>query len=188
MSAESDPLKPVTVTAPPEEEEALCSQVCRVQASGVLGEARLRRLFDYLAEKSLAGQSPKEIAIAMDVFGKGSDFDVSQDALVRVYIHKLRKALDEYYASSGGGSGPALHIPRGEYRLKVSAKAPDRTSDQNPDGNPEVLVPPIPPKGRAFQVLRTAALLGAALILGAFAMWLWTPRSDLDRVDRKSVV
>jgi len=57
-------------------------------------------LFDYLAEKSLAGQSPKEIAIAIDVFAKTADFDVSQDAPVRVYIHKLRKALDDFYASS----------------------------------------------------------------------------------------
>ena len=68
MSAEHDPFKPVTAALPPEDTEALRSEVNRVQASGVLGEARLRRMFDYLAERSLAGQSPKEIAIAMDVF------------------------------------------------------------------------------------------------------------------------
>ena len=85
----------------------------RVQASGVLGEARLRALFDYLAGKTLDGQSPKEIAIAIDVFGKTSEFDVSQDALVRVYIHKLRKAL----------AGTELLIPRGEYRLKLKGSA-----------------------------------------------------------------
>src|ERR1700723_2112331 len=93
------------------DDAVLRQEVERIQQSGVLGEARLRRLFDYLAEKSLAGQSPKEIAIAVDVFGKNSDFDVSQDALVRVYIHKLRKALDEYYASSGNASSSELHIP-----------------------------------------------------------------------------
>src|SRR6204780_5011289 len=118
-----DPFKSVTVISPAEDADALRQEVNRVQASGVLGEARLRRMFDYLAEKSLAGQSPKEIAIAMDVFGKSPDFDVSQDALVRVYIHKLRKALDEYYASSSNAGVAELHIPRGEYRLKVSAKA-----------------------------------------------------------------
>jgi hypothetical protein len=131
-------------------------------------------MFDYLAEKSLAGQSPKEIAIAMDVFGKSSDFDVSQDALVRVYIHKLRKALDEYYAASGHASSAELHIPRGEYRLKVSAKAPDKI--------PEVLIPDTPRTPRRWARLSTAALLGAAVMVGALATWLFAPRSDLERV------
>jgi hypothetical protein len=177
MSAENDPFKPVTVASPAEDTEALRSEVNRVQASGVLGEARLRRMFDYLAEKSLAGQSPKEMAIAVDVFGKSSDFDVSQDALVRVYIHKLRKALDEYYASPGNASSAELHIPRGEYRLRVSAKAPAKDANKAPD----VLIPATPQRGRRFWGLSAAALLGAAL-LGAFAMWLWAPRSDLERV------
>jgi hypothetical protein len=174
MAAEYDPFKPVTVISPDEDAHALRLEVNRVQASGVLGEARLRRMFDYLAERSLAGQSPKEIAIAMDVFGKSSDFDVSQDALVRVYIHKLRKALDEYYGSTSSAGSGELHIPRGEYRLRVSAKAPDKTSN--------VLVPALPQNRRRWAALGAAALLGAAVLGGAFATWLLTPRSDLDRV------
>jgi hypothetical protein len=174
MAAEYDPFKPVTVISPDEDADALRLEVNRVQASGVLGEARLRRMFDYLAERSLAGQSPKEIAIAMDVFGKSSDFDVSQDALVRVYIHKLRKALDEYYGSTSSAGSRELHIPRGEYRLRVSAKAPDKTSN--------VLVPALPQNRRRWAALGAAALLGAAVLGGAFATWLLTPRSDLDRV------
>jgi hypothetical protein len=173
MSAEYDPFKAFTAGSAADDADAMRSEVNRVQLSGALGEARLRRMFDYLAEKSLAGQSPKEIAIAMDVFGKSPEFDVSQDALVRVYIHKLRKALDEYYASASNGSAE-LHIPRGEYRLKVSAKAPDKA--------PDVLVRAAPPRGRRLRILSTAALLGVAVILGAFVMWLWTPGSDLERV------
>jgi hypothetical protein len=103
--------------------EALRQEAERVQASGALGESRLRRLFDYLVENSLAGQSPKEVAIAIDVFGKTSDFDAAQDALVRVYIHKLRKALDEFY-SSRGEPGARLHLPRGDYRLQLSTPPP----------------------------------------------------------------
>src|SRR5271154_4295889 len=94
----------------------------RIQLTGALGESRVRRLFDYLLVTSLAGQSPKEIAIAMDVFGKGADFDVGNDALVRVYIHKLRKALDEFYSSSNAEDGQIIHIPRGEYRLRLNSK------------------------------------------------------------------
>src|SRR5277367_5877306 len=102
----------------------LSSQAERLQNSGILGEARLRKLFDYLLGCTLEGRSPKEITIAMEAFGRGADFDVSQDALVRVYVHKLRRALADFYAASGNDGGPALQIPKGEYRLRViSAKA-----------------------------------------------------------------
>jgi hypothetical protein len=153
---------------------SLRQEIERIQLSGALGEARLRRLFDHLAEKSLAGQSPKEIAIAVDVFGKNSDFDVSQDALVRVYIHKLRKALEDFY--SGAREGVAeLHIPRGEYRLKVSAR------------NAAPTVRPTPIKLERRQTLGAAAVLGAtvlgaALLMGAVIAWRWAPPSDLERV------
>ena len=156
---------------------ALAKEGQRVQSSGVLGEARLRQLFDYLVASSLAGQSPKEIAIAIDVFGKGADFDVSQDALVRVYIHKLRKALDDFYASAGGtADGRSLRIPRGEYRLKLSAPVPVPASAS------------ASARGRriAFTRRPRVALLGAlglfALAIGFGVLWLKTPHSDLARV------
>src|SRR6202034_2413264 len=171
MSAEHDPFKPVTAALPPEDTEALRSEVNRVQASGVLGEARLRRMFDYLAERSLAGQSPKEVAIAIDVFGKKSDFDVSQDALVRVYIHKLRKALDDFYSSRHGNVGaPPLHIPRGEYRLRLGAaiSTPRRRQVLSIDSH--------------VAALAAALLIAAAILIRLGTAWLRTPRSDLDSV------
>ncbi len=146
--------------------EALRREADRIQVSGILGEARLRRLFDYLFAQSLEGLSPKEIAIAIDVFGKGAQFDVSQDALVRVYIHKLRRTLDDFYSGSGRNGGAALHIPRGEYRLAVS--------------------PPPPPANRpkARRRIPLAALLatGAAVLLLGALIWLRTPHSEIDRV------
>lgn len=177
MSAEYDPLRPLAADLAADDAEPLRAEVQRVQQSGVLGEARLRRMFDYLAEKSLAGQSPKEISIAVDVFGKGSDFDVSQDALVRVYIHKLRKALDEHYASTGSAGTAAsvqLHIPRGEYRLKISTKASPHSAD--------VPIPSTRQRSRPLRAVKAAALLAAAVLLGAVATWAWTPCSDLEQV------
>ena len=147
---------------------ALQHEVDRIQASGTLGEARLRKLFDYLAVKTLAGQSPKEILIAMDVFGKTSDFDVSQYALVRVYIHKLRKALEVFYASANGEAGAVLDIPRGEYRLRVT-KGP---------------VPPRPGasvNNRRFQIL-IASALGVAVLIGMEIAWRWRPQTELEQV------
>ena len=148
---------------------ALLQEVARIQASGVLGEARLRNLFDYLATKSLAGESPKEITIAMDVFGKTPNFDVSQDALVRVYIHKLRKALEGFYASDDGEGGTALHIPRGEYRLKVNNRpsiAPGRKSWV---------------KDRRVLLL-SAAVIGMVVLLGIGIALVWPSQTELQHV------
>ena len=90
----------------------------RIRASGALGRsALLLRLFDYLEGCSSTGKVPKEIEVALDVFGKRPDFDVAQDAVVRVYVHKLRRRLDEYYAGPGRSDTSRLVIPKGEYRL-----------------------------------------------------------------------
>jgi hypothetical protein len=168
MAVEFAPSQRISDSAA-DEDAAMRREVERLQSSGVLGEARLRRLFDYLAEKSLAQQSPKEIAIAIDVFGKSADFDVSHDALVRVYVHKLRKALHDFYASSDQ-SAAELHIPRGEYRLKLNAR--------------DLLVPIAEPPRKIWRrwMHRAAAVLGAAALLGAGAAWRSAPHSDLERV------
>jgi hypothetical protein len=159
----------------------LGQEVERIQRSGVLGEARLRRLFDYLADKSVTGQATKEIAIAVDVFGKNPDFDVSQDALVRVYIHKLRKALEDFYASSAGVGVAELHIPRGEYRLKATIRNPAVAADATVMAHPPAAKPKRPQLLGAAGVIG-AAMIGAAVLLGAAAAWRWAPASDLERV------
>src|SRR5580698_3324312 len=174
MSAEYEPFKPTAAGSPADEAEALRLEVSHVQASGVLGEARLRRMFDYLAERSLAGQSPKEIAIAIDVFGKGADFDVGNDALVRVYIHKLRKALDEFYSSESAEDAQTIHIPRCEYRLRLSPKALPATEAVDSQG--EV---------KQAKIRRPTIIAAAiAILLAATLALIWSsrPHSDLDRV------
>jgi hypothetical protein len=153
-----------------DETAVLREEATRVQHSGVLGEAKLRRLFDYLVTCSLAGQSPKEIAIAVDVFGRDASFDVSQDSLVRVYIHKLRRTLDEFYSAAGDEGAGMLQIPRGEYRLRLSTRAALATGK--------------PRKARTLGAHPFMALLalGAAFLLGVGVSWLRTPRSELDTV------
>ncbi len=90
----------------------------RIMASGVLGRSpTYTKLLEFLVTRSIEGRSPKELEIAVEVFGRGGDFDPSQDSLVRVYMHNLRQKLDQYASQHGGDSGYRLVIPRGEYRL-----------------------------------------------------------------------
>ncbi len=110
--------------SPMSDAELLRAHAIRIRASGILGRSPLmQRLFDFLLECSLADRTPKEIEIAMDAFGKGTDFEVSQDAMVRVYVHKLRRKLEEFYDGPGADDSAHLSIPRGEYRLVVERPA-----------------------------------------------------------------
>jgi len=72
-------------------------------------------LLKYLVNCSINGKSPKEQNIAIEVLQKNEDFDPSIDTSVRVYIHKLRKSLDEYYQNEGKHDKIKLEIPRGHY-------------------------------------------------------------------------
>ena len=104
--------------------EQLKAEAEQFRASGSLGKpGSLSRLFDFLLARTLAGDAPKEIEIALEVFGKSPTFDVSQDAVVRVYVHKLRRRLDEFHTKTGGASRGRLTIPKGEYRLVFEQSA-----------------------------------------------------------------
>lgn len=98
--------------------EALAAQVARVRESGILGRSHgLARLFDHLADPARGGRTLREADVAQDVFGR--ELDLSGDASVRVYIHRLRKKLDDFYAGQGAAEPHRLVIPVGEYRLDV---------------------------------------------------------------------
>jgi len=100
--------------------QQLAARADRIRASGLLGRSgQLSRLFDYLVECSVLGKSPKEIDIAVEALGRGAEFDVTQDAVVRVYVHKLRRRLDEFYSGPGSTDTQRIVIARGEYRLSL---------------------------------------------------------------------
>jgi len=152
----------------------------RIRASGVLGRSDLiRRLFDYLVACASEGRVPKEIEVAIDGFGRPADFDVSQDAMVRVYVHKLRRKLEDYYARPGAAASGALSIPRGEYRLVL--EAPGEAGLVDVAAVPgEIVDDAARPRGGS---VRERWMLAAALVLAvACALLLWDrwrePRTD----------
>ncbi len=127
----------------------------QIRASGVLGRSHLiRRLFDFLVDCSLTDRAPKEIEVAIDVFGKDAEFDVSQDAMVRVYIHKLRRKLEEFYAGPGRGEPRRMVIPKGAYRFVIEP------AEAAPAELP-------PPKARNSWV---PTVLGASLLVNVLAL------------------
>jgi hypothetical protein len=104
------------------EAELLREQAAKIVQSGALGRSRsYGRLLEFLVECGIAGRTPKELEIAMEVFGRGADFDPSQDSMVRVYAHNLRQKLEHFYATAGRTEPRQLQLARGEYRISLAA-------------------------------------------------------------------
>lgn len=104
--------------------ETLEALANRVRAVGGLGRSRLiGKLFDFLVKCSATGRAPKETEVAIEVFGKGTGFDVAQDAMVRVYVYKLRRKLDEFYAGPGRADALQLVVPKGIYRIEIRERS-----------------------------------------------------------------
>jgi len=103
---------------PLSEDCSVDAHIAKIRESGVLARSKqLNRLLDFLHACHNNGRAPKEFEIAVEGLGRGNSFDVTQDALVRVYVHKLRRKLDEFYQREGKGLGARLAVPKGEYRL-----------------------------------------------------------------------
>jgi len=142
--------------------EQLRTHADRIRAAHALGRSELmQRLFDFLVTCSLADKAPKEIEIAIDVFGKDARFEVTQDAMVRVYMHKLRRKLDEYYSEPTHGETGRLTIPRGEYRLVFEEHAVA-----------EIIRPAVEPSITVESAPTAPALVAAHIIRPRFLSWL----------------
>jgi hypothetical protein len=145
----------------------------RLRASGSLGKSDvMNRLFDFLLMQSIAGRSPKEFEVAQEVFGKGSEFDMAQDASVRVYIHRLRRKLEEMPPAPEGGR---LTVPRGEYRLAIEMPGViEPVADVVEIEEPELPLASRMPSRGMIAALAGALLVG--ILIGA-SFWMLRGRS-----------
>ncbi|HEY2357131.1 MAG TPA: hypothetical protein VGH86_06755 [Phenylobacterium sp.] len=119
----------------------------------------LIRLFDYLVESARAGARPKEFEVAAAVFGRDASFDGSQDASVRVAVHRLRRKLDDFYAGPGRDEAMRLAIPKGEYRMVAEPRPV------------EALASAPRPRWRRYAVAGVALLLALNVAVWA-AFWM----------------
>lgn len=75
------------------------------------------QMLKYICERHFSGQSHeiKEYNIAVEAFGRPSNFDQARDSIVRVEAHRLRKRLQEYYLQQGAGHQIQIILPPGNY-------------------------------------------------------------------------
>jgi len=161
------------------------------RASGLLGKpGALSRLFDFLLSRSLSGEVPKEIEIALQVFGKGASFDVAQDSVVRVYVHKLRRRLEEFATRSLTPYDSRIAIPKGEYRLVLepgSAVAPAPGAAERVEPPTIQVALPGAPWWRRWLPALTAAVAFAAGVVLTYVFTSNPQDRDLNRVRQSAV-
>jgi adenylate cyclase len=99
----------------------------------------MRDFLRYVVEEKLAGRSHrlKGYTIAVDVFGRGEDFDATNDPIVRIQAGRLRRALERYYLVGGVSDPILIDIPKGRYIPRFSSR-PEPLDDR---GSPQPHAP-----------------------------------------------
>jgi Malectin domain len=94
------------------------SELSAVLESALFSRApSLRSFLTYICEQSFEGKANdlKEYSIAVEALGRGDSFDHTQDSIVRVEAHKLRKRLRTFYEGEGAAHEIQIEIPPGQY-------------------------------------------------------------------------
>jgi hypothetical protein len=88
-----------------------------LQSQGFRSSKRSQDFLRYVVDRTLEGNADtlKERTIGIDVFGRSSAYDPSDDATVRVKAGEVRKRLGLYYASEGRQDEVRIDLPHGAY-------------------------------------------------------------------------
>jgi len=93
-----------------------------LQSSEFQNSSKYQKLLEYLVNSTLEGNVPKEITIAMELFGLEMKDDTLGESNIRVYIHNVRKKLDSYYINEGKTDKIQFKIPKGRYKVEFIKK------------------------------------------------------------------
>lgn len=153
----------------------------RVQLDRILASAeftvpeRVRQFLSYVVEQTLAGHADriKAYSVAVEVFGRDSNFDIQNDPVVRIEAGRLRRALERYYLLAGSSDRVLIDIPKGGYVPRFCWRLDHlRQSEPQPAPAPQQDAPP-----GSFIVdwLKRPWLAGSALALaiGSAVAFVW---------------
>ena len=90
-----------------------------------------RRLLQYLAERTLAGDADrlKEYTVGLEAFGKPPSYDPKHDSIVRLQVGRLRQKLAVYYQSEANGDPVRVSLPKGAFKLVFEPHHPPGEED-----------------------------------------------------------
>jgi hypothetical protein len=158
----------------PPTEAAIRRQLESILASPTFhGSRRCQQFLKCVCEKSLAGEAAalKERTIAIEVFGRQPESDLSEDTIVRVGAREVRRRLAQYYATPDGASSEVrIDLPSGSYVPDFRYAFPTRVEELGP---PAVVaaVDPVPARRPRVVWIGTGA---AAILLAAAGIFAFS--------------
>ena len=84
-----------------------------------------QNLLRYMVQHSLGGDEAglRERVVGVEVFGRASDYDTSEDPVVRMRAADIRKRLAQFYqAAERDGTGVHIELRPGSYRVTFRSK------------------------------------------------------------------
>ena len=137
---------------------------------------RCQTLLRHIVERALAGESAslKERSLGVDAFERQSDYDTSEDPVVRVTAGEVRKKLAQYYQQPEHAGEPRIELNPGSYIPEFHF--PD-TAVTPP---PPALAPAPPPRTRRKLLIAACATAAVAITAVCLLAFRWQ-RSDLER-------
>lgn len=152
----------------------------------------LRRLLEYLTERTLGGEAHelKEYRIGVDGLGKHESYDPRIDPSVRVQVGRLRTRLAEYYQDEGAHDPIVISVPKGGFSVNFDDQ---RVAPAPVELPPEPVLPPRVPAWAKLAAGIVAVILAAFLFFALRAQTtqpqdtnaafqeLWRPYLNSDR-------
>jgi hypothetical protein len=158
------------------QQDVVRRQVDHILASSAFrSSTSLRRLLEYLAERTLHGEANdlKEYRIGVEGLGKQESYDPRIDPSVRVQVGRLRSRLAEYYQEEGAHDPIVISVPKGGFSVIFD----DRRADPAVEGaSPEQTSPTRAPMRLKLIVFTAIALLCTLLFF--VLQQQGTPRGD----------
>src|SRR5215216_1455079 len=94
----------------------------------------LRLICDFYVEGR--AQELNEHMLGYDVFDRESSYNPSDDPIVRVFAHEIRKKLEAYYKNEGANDPVRLEIPAGSYQPVFTRYLPEPADQAFEDPHP----------------------------------------------------
>lgn len=98
---------------------AVQSELARILTSRCFRSSKaLQKFLHYIVTETLKGHTDRlnQHCIAIQGLGKAADFDALDNPLVRIQAGRLRKQLDDYYATEGRFNAVRITLPTGSYQ------------------------------------------------------------------------
>jgi hypothetical protein len=170
----SSPPAPEGSDAAPPNDERIREELQRVLASHEFRSSKRSQDFlRYVVENTLKGHGDmlKERTIGIDVFGRSTSYDPSDDATVRVKAGEVRKRLGLYYSEQGARNPIRIELPSGTYVPEFRALHMPGAGE--PAGKLDA--PPaedrMPTERKALLSPRRAALAGLVVLACVALIW-----------------